>query len=65
MARRFEIWVPNIIREARVFHSCDCDYTTDLATDYARATIAKADGIIGQAWLTGIPALRDGVAEDR
>jgi len=36
MARRFEIWVPNIIREALVFHSGDCDYTTDLATEYAQ-----------------------------
>src|SRR5262249_16996155 len=46
------------IREALVFHSGDYDYTSDLATEYAQATIGKADGIIGQAWLTGIPALR-------
>jgi hypothetical protein len=35
MARRFEIWVPNETREALVFHSGDCDYTAELATEYA------------------------------
>ena len=65
MARRLEIWVPNETRDALVFHSGDGDPTADLATEYAQARIAKGDGTVGQAWLTGIPALRDGVAGDR
>jgi hypothetical protein len=64
MARRFEIWVPNETREALVFHSGDCDYASELASEYAQARITKAEGIIGQAWLTGIPVLRDGIAAD-
>jgi hypothetical protein len=65
MARRLEIWVPNETREALIFHSGDCDDATELASEYAQATIAKGDGIIGQAWLTGIPVLREGAANDR
>jgi hypothetical protein len=64
MARRFEIWVPNETREALVFQSGDCDHTAELATTYAQARIAKAEGFIGQAWLTGIPVLRDDIAAD-
>jgi hypothetical protein len=64
MARRLEIWIPNEARDALVFHSGDCD-NADLATEYAQARIARTDGIIGQAWLTGIPALRDRVEGDR
>jgi hypothetical protein len=65
MARRFEIWVPNETREALVFQSGDCDHTAELATTtYAQARIAKAEGFIGQAWLTGIPVLRDEIAAD-
>jgi hypothetical protein len=64
MARRFEIWVPNETREALVFDSGDCDHATELASEYAPARIAKGDGIIGQAWLTGIPALCDRIADD-
>jgi hypothetical protein len=70
MARRFEIWVPDETREALIFHSGDggqvnSGHVIDPETEYAQAKIAKADGIIGQAWLTGIPVLSDGVAGDR
>jgi len=60
LARRFEIWIPNEARDALVFHSGDCDHTAELAAEYAQAKITKTDGIIGQAWLTGIPVLCDG-----
>jgi hypothetical protein len=64
LARRLEIWIPNEARDALVFHSGDCD-NADLTTEYAQAKIARTDGIIGQAWLTGIPALRASVDGDR
>jgi hypothetical protein len=59
LARRFEIWVPNEARDSLIFHSGDCDLVADLAGEYAQARIGKSDGIIGQAWQTGIPVLRD------
>jgi hypothetical protein len=64
MARRFEIWIPNEARDALLFHSGDCD-NIDLVAEHAPAKITKGDGIIGQAWLSGIPVLRDRVEGDR
>jgi hypothetical protein len=63
IARRLEIWVPNEGRDALIFHSGDCDHT-DLAGAYAQARIGKGEGMVGQAWQTGIPVLRDTVAGD-
>jgi len=61
IARRFEIWVSNETRDALVFHSGDCDRNTELASDYGSARIGRGEGTIGQAWLTGIPAVKDGI----
>jgi GAF domain-containing protein len=64
MARRLEIWVPNEARDALFFHSGDCDRTADLAGEYAQARIGRSDGLIGQAWQTGLPTLREKGASD-
>jgi hypothetical protein len=64
IARRFEIWTPNQAHDALIFHAGDCDRATQLATEYQAATIGKGDGAIGQAWLTGIPAVRANVGDD-
>jgi hypothetical protein len=58
LARRLEIWVPNQSRDALTFHAGDCDHGTVLATEYEQVRIGKRDGVLGQAWFTGIPALR-------
>jgi hypothetical protein len=50
LARRFEIWIPNQLQDALVFHAGDCDQNPDMGTAYASASIKKGDGAIGQAW---------------
>jgi hypothetical protein len=63
IARRFEIWAPNEARDALVLQAGDCDKNPRLAEDYASATIAKGEGAIGRVWLTGIPAIRNGMPD--
>jgi hypothetical protein len=63
IARRFEIWAPNEARDALIFHAGDCDQNTRLTEEYASAAIAKGEGAIGRVWLTGIPAVREGMPD--
>jgi hypothetical protein len=64
IARRFEIWTPNAEHDALIFNAGDCDQNTHLAADYQAVKIGKGEGTIGQVWTTGIPAVRDNIAED-
>ena len=64
IARRFEIWVPNEAGDALIFKAGDCDQNTLLAADYQSARIGNGEGTIGQAWRSGVPALRTNVGVD-
>jgi hypothetical protein len=65
IAERFEIWVPNEARTALIFQSGDCSKNTDLAALYASKTIGKAEGSIGGAWATGMPAINERLKHDK
>jgi hypothetical protein len=45
-------------RRRALFHSGDCDQSTALAAKYEHTKIRKGEGLLGQAWFTGIPVLR-------
>jgi hypothetical protein len=62
IARRFEIWVPNEACDSLVFNSGDCDTDVDLAAEYAGQTIGRGDGLLGEVWRSGIPAISDEIA---
>jgi hypothetical protein len=64
IARRFEIWEPNDTHDALVFKAGDCQSHADLGVGYAGRTIARAEGAIGLAWLTGIPTIWDDLTGD-
>jgi hypothetical protein len=64
IAQRFEIWAPSEQRTALVFQSGDCARNTDLGSLYASRTIAKSDGSIGVAWLTGTPLVNESLKQD-
>jgi hypothetical protein len=65
IARRFEIWRPNEAGSALLFHSGDCDQSTQLAADYESVAIGRGEGTIGEVWRSGVPALRANIADDR
>jgi len=65
IARRFEIWVPNESRDALTFSTGDCHSGADLAAAHAGKTIAKREGAIGLAWLTGVPAVAENLDGDQ
>ncbi len=65
IARRFEIWVPNAANDALVFNSGDCDTHADLAAEYEGQTISRGEGLLGEVWCSGIPAIREDVAFDQ
>ncbi len=65
IARRVEIWVPDESGAALVFHSGDCAEGGALATEYGNSKIQKREGLLGQVWFTGMPALRPILAADR
>ena len=63
IARGFEIWVPNAENDALILLASDCDQDVTRATDeqsaeIGKARIGKGDGTIGQAWRSGVPAIR-------
>jgi len=64
IARRVEIWVPEESSGTLVFHSGDCAEGGALATEYAHSKLQKHEGLLGQVWFTGIPALRPILAAD-
>jgi hypothetical protein len=64
IARRFEIWVPNAARDGLVFDAGDCDTQANLAAEYAGTTIARGEGVLGEIWRSGIPALSDHIANE-
>jgi hypothetical protein len=65
LARRVEIWAPEEDSGALVFRSGDYAEGGALATEYAHSKIQKHEGLLGQVWFTGIPALRPILAADR
>ena len=59
IARRFEIWIPNERRDALVFQTGDCHSNADLGAIYSSTQVAKGEGLLGRAWLTGTPTIDD------
>lgn len=62
IARRFETWVPANGGDTMRLGSATCDSNPRLAADYASVSIAKGEGIIGQALQSGVPATFEGSA---
>lgn len=59
IARRFEIWVPDVTGSRLIFEDGHCDMGTDLEARYEGQTLGKADSLSGSVWRTGIPALTE------
>ncbi len=55
IARRFEVWLPDAEGQHLHFDSGHCYLDTDLAAKYADQAIARGQGPLGAAWLTGRP----------
>jgi hypothetical protein len=64
IAQRFEIWAPNASRDALVFQSGDCSRKIDLDALYESKPIRKGEGVLGGAWVTGMPAINDNLKND-
>jgi hypothetical protein len=64
IARRFEIWVPDAQGDTLILNSGDSDEDSRFAAGYQTVTISKSEGTIGQVWATGVPAVRDSLADD-
>jgi hypothetical protein len=64
IARRFEIWRPNDAGSALLFHSGDCDQSTQLAAHYQSVTIGRGEGTIGEVWGSGVPVVRAHAGDD-
>jgi hypothetical protein len=64
IARRMEIWIPNETKDALIFSASDREQNGHPATDYQSTKIGKGDGMIGQVWQSGVPALRTGIVDD-
>jgi hypothetical protein len=64
IARRFEIWVP-AEGGGLVFENGHCDQDIDIEMGYCSSSIAKGEGTIGRAWLTGVPAVCDDLETDK
>lgn len=63
IARRFEIWVP-AGRSGLVFKAGHCDQGIEIEMNYRSSSIAKGEGTIGRVWLTGVPAVCEGLETD-
>jgi hypothetical protein len=64
IARRFEIWVPDQARTALRFETGQCDSTPDLASDYQGVTFERGNGLLGNVWHTGLPAVDEFIASE-
>jgi hypothetical protein len=64
IARRFEIWGPNETGDALIFHAGDCEHNPQLAADYQSAKINSGEGAVGQVWSSGVPTVRESMADD-
>jgi len=59
IARRFEIWVPDITRTKLIFEEGECDQGTDLQARYDGVVLGINDSLSGSVWRTGIPVLTE------
>ncbi|HMX53687.1 MAG TPA: GAF domain-containing protein [Plasticicumulans sp.] len=57
IAHRFEIWTPATDGTALLFDSGHCEASPELAEFYAEAHIGLGEGVLGKAWLSGLPGL--------
>ena len=64
IARRFEIWLPNVKGEALIFNSGHCDKIMDLSGQYGSAAIPKGEGLLGKVWLSGVPCVTEHLERD-
>jgi len=64
IARRFEIWLPDAAHRHLNFSAGHCETGNHLAAQFADAPIAKGDGPLGEAWLTGKPVIAEIQGED-
>jgi DNA-binding response OmpR family regulator len=62
IARRFEVWRPTSDGSALVLSSGHGDEEADLAAARASLTVARGDGPVGKAWLTGVPTVTSDLA---
>lgn len=64
IAMRFEIWVPDRETECLFFHTGVCEKVPNLKTLYRNARIPRGEGLLGQVWLTGFPAISEDPKRD-
>ena len=57
IARRFELWLPDTTREHLVFEGGFCETMGVLAPTAHPAPVARGQGTIGRAFLSGVPAI--------
>lgn len=58
LARRIEVWRPDSARHHLVFDTGQCDINPAFAEEYDHLSIERGQGVLGQAWLSGIPQVR-------
>lgn len=57
IARRFEIWILDREYDNLFYHAGTCSHDEDLQSLHQYQYIKRGEGILGQVWLTGIPAI--------
>jgi len=56
--------VPEADGRELLFSSGTCEKTPSLATDYEFASFAPGEGLVGRAWLSGVPAVTEDLSQE-
>jgi hypothetical protein len=64
IARRFEIWILDREYNNLFFHAGTCEHGEDIQSLHQYQFIKRGEGILGQVWLTGIPAISRDLKSD-
>jgi len=59
IARRFEVWVPDQMRESLILLSGDCSLVPDFAATLSDVRLAPGAGPLGRVWDTGLPEIAE------
>ena len=64
IAHRVEIWISDREDDYLFFHAGICDQGEDLPSLHQYQFIKRGNGLLGNVWLTGIPAISRNLVED-
>ena len=59
IAKRFEVWVPDMEDRYLLFKSGFCAESNDLEQRYVDTAYARGQGAIGETWLSGRPLVEE------